>query len=267
LPPHRLIINAIGDADLCRFGLDAAELLLLDCPSPVINAPTLVKESGRLQNVVRFSQIPDVITPKTVQLSKVELLSPTISEFIDNYDLNFPLLLRSPGFHTGQHFLCVEDFDAFYVAVNSLPGEHLLLMQMLNACNEQGDYHKYRVMYIDGVLYPLHLAISRHWKVHYFSANMDDQSVSRQKEKAFLEDMQSVLGNKAVTALMRIGQMLGLEYAGIDFAVTASGDVLLFEANATMVIPMPDADDKWQYRREAVENIQEAVKLMLINRC
>ena len=29
---------------------------------------------------------------------------------------------------------------------------------------------KYRVMFIDGVCHPLHLAISRDWKVHYFTA-------------------------------------------------------------------------------------------------
>ncbi|WP_347986897.1 hypothetical protein [Methylomonas sp. AM2-LC] len=267
LPPHRLIINAIGDADLCHSGLDAAETLLLDCHSPIINAPAWVKKSGRLQNVVRFSSLPDVVTPKMVQLSKVELLSSAIAELIANYGITFPLLLRSPGFHTGQYFLSVECFDVFYAAVKALPGEDLLVIQMLNASNEQGEYHKYRVMIIDGVLYPLHLAISRHWKVHYFSANMHDQSVSRQKEKNFLEDMTSVLGDKAINALTCIGQMLGLDYAGIDFALTASGEVLLFEANATMVVPMPEADDKWQYRRDAVRKIQKAVKQMLINRC
>ena len=56
---------------------------------------------------------------------------------------------------------------------------------------------KYRVMFIGGAVYPLHLAISDDWKVHYFTAAMAANQAFRDEEQRFLEDMPSVLGERA----------------------------------------------------------------------
>jgi hypothetical protein len=121
-------------------------------------------------------------------------------------------------------------------------------------------------MMIDGAIYPLHLAISRNWKVHYFTSDMADQPAHRQQEARFLLDMPGVLGNKAMAALERIREALGLDYAGVDFAIGPNGDLLLFEANATMVIAQPSQDERWAYRRDAVGKILDAVAAMIVAR-
>ena len=59
---------------------------------------------------------------------------------------------------------------------------------------------------------------------------------------------------------------LGLDYAGIDFALNADGEVLLFEANATMVILPPGPDARWDYRRAAIAKVENAVRAMLAKR-
>ncbi len=53
--------------------------------------------------------------------------------------------------------------------------------------------------------------------------------------------------------------MLDLDYGGIDFAVNAQGDILFFEANATMVMVPLAADEKWDYRRPAFDDVFAAV--------
>ena len=58
--------------------------------------------------------------------------------------------------------------------------------------------------------------------------------------------------------------VLGLDYGGIDFGLNQHGEILLFEANATMVVEQPDADERWDYRRAAVERIHAAVRRMLL---
>ena len=63
-----------------------------------------------------------------------------------------------------------------------------------------------------------------------------------------------------------IQKALDLDYAGADFSVDCNGEVLLFEANATMVIPTPDHGEKWFYRRGPVEKIQTAVHDMILSR-
>jgi len=40
----------------------------------------------------------------------------------------------------------------------------------------------------------------------------------------------------------------------------------VFEANATMVVNPPDADDRWTYRRPAVKRILDAVHTMMVGR-
>jgi hypothetical protein len=117
---------------------------------------------------------------------------------------------------------------------------------------------------IDGELYPLHLAISRNWKIHYFSADMADNRENRVEDAQFLADMPGVLGPKAMAALQSIQAALGLDYAGVDFGLNRNGDVLLFEANATMIVLQPDEGEHWDYRRPAVERIHTAVHRMLL---
>jgi hypothetical protein len=121
-------------------------------------------------------------------------------------------------------------------------------------------------MIIGDRIYPLHLAISRQWKVHYFTADMADDSDHRSEDAAFLGDMAAVLGGKAITALERIGGELGLDYGGVDFGIGPDGDVLLFEANATMVVNRPESDERWSYRRAAVTDILDAVRAMILSR-
>jgi glutathione synthase/RimK-type ligase-like ATP-grasp enzyme len=78
--------------------------------------------------------------------------------------------------------------------------------------------------------------------------------------------MPAVLGPRAMQALARIQATLGLDYGGIDFGLSATGDVLVFEANATMVVNPPEPDERWAYRRQAVERIFAAVRRMLTSR-
>jgi glutathione synthase/RimK-type ligase-like ATP-grasp enzyme len=69
-----------------------------------------------------------------------------------------------------------------------------------------------------------------------------------------------------MTALEGIRDALGLDYAGVDFGLAPNGDLLLFEANATMVIAVPDGDERWAYRRAAIGRIIDAVVAMIMQK-
>lgn len=258
LPPHALVVNAIGDPDRSAAALAGAEAVVARTDAPVINPPTLIWATGRAENARRLARIPGVIAPETRAMSRAALLAAD--------DLRFPLLLRAPGFHTGQHFLQVADRAALPAAAAALPGETVLAIEYLDARGPEGMARKYRVMLIDGVPYPLHLAISADWKVHYFTADMAANPAFRDEERRFLGDMQAVLGARAMGALTAIHAMLGLDYAGVDFALAPDGLLLLFEANATMVINAPDPDPIWDYRRPAVAAALTAARRMLERR-
>ena len=259
LPPHALVFNAIGDADLCGEALSNADAVARQSSAPVVNRPGLVAMTGRADNAARLAGLTDVIAPATRSLTRAALLA------ADN-DFSYPLLVRAPGYHTGQHFVRVARRADLAGQIEALPGDLLLAIDPMDARGADGLSRKFRVMFIDGDIYPLHLAISHEWKVHYFSGAMAEEAAHRADEAAFLTDMPGVLGARAMGALAGLRDTLGLDYAGVDFALAPDGRVLLFEANAGMVIQPPGPDPMWDYRRAPIERALAAVKTMFLKR-
>ncbi len=257
LPPAAQIFNAIGDADFCAEALEIAERIVRRVDAPTINLPDRVRLTGRADNARRLGHVSGVRTPRILQLPRARVAEAAA--------LGFPLLLRSPGFHTGQHFVRVNAAEEISAAAAGLPGDELLAIEYLDASGPEGMSRKYRVMAIGGVLYPVHLAISADWKVHYFTADNAGSAAHLSEEQAFLENMTKVLGGKAMAALAAIAQLLDLDYAGMDFAVDADGTVLLFEANATMVINPVTAGP--EYRRGPINKALQAAQTLLQKAC
>jgi hypothetical protein len=92
---------------------------------------------------------------------------------------------------------------------------------------------------------------------------MADNADHRAEEARFLGDMPGAIGAAGVAALQRIEAALGLDYGGVDFGLGRDGDVLLFEANATMIAALPSPDPIWDYRRGPAETVRKAARDML----
>jgi len=266
LPEHKLVVNAIGDADICQPALRAAQAFLRTSNAPVINPPTAIMQTGRIDNAKKLGRIAGVVTPKMVLLQRDRFLVKDSARYLEKRGLTFPFLLRTPGFHAGQNFLHVADSNALAEAVSSMPGQKLLAIQFINTADANGKFCKYRVMFVNGQLFPLHAALSDHWKVHYFSADMAENPHYRSFEQAFLENMSGVLGQPAINALAAIRDDLGLDYGGIDFSLTQQGKIILFEANATMVVNPPGNEKIWSYRQEPIKKVISAFQEMLYQR-
>ena len=264
LPPHDLIFNAIGDADLCEDALRAACRITAEADVPVVNHPHAVMKTGRLANSAQLRAVRGVRTARTVLIARSRLAGVDGDALLVEHGFTFPLLLRSPGYHTGRNFVLVTQKEMLARAAADLPGEQLFAIEYLDARGLDGKARKYRVMMIGGQLLPLHLAISQDWKVHYFTSDMAGDDNHRQEEARFLGDMTSVLGERAMRALGGIRDALGLDYAGVDFGLDPAGDLLLFEANATMVIARPGPEPHWAYRHAAVDRILAAVTELIM---
>lgn len=259
LPPHDVVFNAIGDADICMAALGAADRVLALTRAPVVNPTDRVRPTDRISNGSRLRNLPHVQVPRMAMVKRPQVAR-------QGEIFGYPLLLRSPGYHTGRYFQKVDGVANLDAALAELPGERLLAIEYLDAQDAEGQARKYRVMMIDGDLFPLHLAISRNWMVHYFTAGMAKHQCYRDEEKIFLSDMPAAIGQKAMKALESIQATLGLDYGGIDFAVSENGDLLFFEANATMVIIPPPDDPIWDYRRAATEQALAAASRMIVNK-
>ncbi|NNM50680.1 MAG: tetratricopeptide repeat protein [Pseudomonadales bacterium] len=254
LPPHALIINLIGDADVGRAALIRARDIVDQSSVPVINHPDQVLVTDRSSNARRMADIPGLVAAGITGIMRSALMTAKLS---------YPLLLRAPGYHAGRHFYRVEKPEELPDALAGLPGEGLLAIEFLDARGRDGLVRKFRVMFIQGVMYPLHLAISADWNVHYFSSAMAENPAYREEEAHFLQDMPTTLGPKAMKALQVLLERLALDFAGVDFALAEDGSVLLFECNATMAIYPAEPDVIWDYRRPALEAALDAARRMI----
>jgi tetratricopeptide (TPR) repeat protein len=266
LPEHQLVVNAIGDAEVSYAALAAAQSVLALSSAPVVNPPAAVLATTRSNNARRLSKLSGVVTPITATLARERLIGSDAPATLASLGFEFPLLLRAPGFHGGLHFLRVAGPEALPQAVSELPGQEVTVMQYLDARGSDGKTRKYRVMFINGQMYPLHVAVSSNWKIHFFTAEMAESAENRAEDAAFLENMAEVVGPRAMRALQQIQSVLGLDYGGIDFGLNQNGELLLFEANATMVVNPPEPDERWKYRAAAWRRIRTAATRMLNDR-
>jgi tetratricopeptide (TPR) repeat protein len=265
---HRLVLNGIGDADRAQEALIRATAMLQDENVPVLNPPGRIKQTGRLSISQRLGALADVLTPKMAALPLADLESPKVlGKALDDLGLSFPLLVRSPGFHGGRHFYKVSDPIELERIRPSLAGDQILIIQYLDTKSKDSLFYKYRMMTINHAIYPLHLAISDQWKVHYGSScvRMDDPR-QRAIHAQFLLQPERVLGAKAMRALSAVESELGLDYGGIDFTLDAFGNLVVFEANATMTVAAPSSEVLTPERREALAAIQRALSQMVIER-
>jgi hypothetical protein len=253
VPPHHVAFNAIGDADFCPDALADAARLLGRARASVLNRPAAVLASGRADNAARLGRLPGVVAPRVAMPPRADFAA---------HGLGYPVLARAPGFHTGRHFVRADTAEALPALLATLPGETLLAIQFLDARGPDGLFRKYRAMLIGGRIFPLHLAVSRDWKVHYYTADMTAPE-HRAEEAAFLGDMAGTIGPAAMDALARIAETLDLDYAGVDFAVTPEGHLLLFEANATMVVAQPPPEPRFAARRAAASRVLDAVHALI----
>ncbi|MBV9119442.1 MAG: tetratricopeptide repeat protein, partial [Chloroflexi bacterium] len=266
LPDHDVLINGIGDVERGPAALAAAAALEARLSAAIVNRPAAVAATGRVENARRLAELPGVRPILTLAFPRAELAGEEGPARLQAAGFGWPLLVRSPGYHTGEHFHKVDHPAQLASAVASLPGDEVVSIEFVDVAAADGFARKYRVMTVDGRLYPLHLAVSPLWKVHYVTAGMAKRPEHRAEDEAFLADMPPALGDVAMRTLEQIGRMLELDYAGVDFSLDASGRLVVFEANATMVAPPPDADELWDYRRPAVAAVHAAVRAMLLQR-
>ncbi len=262
LPAHDVVFNGIGEPDTTGASLAAAAALLERTTAPVINDPRAVLRTDRAAMMQRLAGTPGLIAPHTRRFRRDEVTVDRLA----GAGFAFPLLVRSPGFHAGTHFEAVADAGALPATLAALPGDALYAIAYHDASAADGWVRKYRVVFIDGRPYPIHLALARGWKVHYFSAAMADHPEHRAEEQTFLDDVEALLGREGMAALEAVNAALALDYGGVDFGRARDGRLIVFEANATMTINAPPDDARWDYRRPAHARAIAAVRTMLHER-
>lgn len=260
LPAYDLAFNALGNADWNADCLARAASFASVCSRPMLNSPERVARTRRDLMPQLLADIPDVAAAPVLRLSREEIKADLIAR-LEKVGIAFPLIVR-PFVQQGGVGMTLIQSLADLEAQSFAEAEFYYFIQYCDYRSNDGYFRKYRTVFIDRQPHHYHLAISKNWLVHYFSADMLSEAWKRDEERQFLEHSAETLGPRAAAAVAAIGQRLDMDFAGIDYTVLADGSVFVFEANATMAVYFPE-EPEYSYKTAYVQAILADFEAMM----
>ncbi len=255
-----VVFNMISDADNGKELLPLAMHIVDQLGLPIVNHPRLIMHTNRENIAQLIADIPRCKAPLTRLLTGTILLEAEQNSSLAG--LTMPLLVRLAGCHGGDDCVKAQDFESISIFVSKRPELDYYVSEYIDYQSNDGFYRKYRLIYVNGELLPYHLAIHTDWLVHYFRTDMANNVWMREEEEAFLKNFDLVFDQAHQAALKALAVATGLDYLGIDCSFDHNGDVLVFEANATMRVHYEN-NELFAYKNPYISKIKEAFDSML----
>ena len=228
VPPADVILNCVYDPDTSARALSAIDAMQRRMGLPVVNAPDRVLQTTRDGVFRLLADQAGVVMPRVVRIQP--RYRADVPAMARTGGLETPFLVREAGTHGGKKLTLVEqanrldELDKF-----AFTGADFYVTEFIDFRSPDDVYRKYRVIVIDGVPHARHLVVAGTWNIHHADRGdlMGNPAWEREEEqflREFRPEDHPVFSAMALT--------LGLDYFGVDFAVGANGDVIVFEANA-----------------------------------
>jgi tetratricopeptide (TPR) repeat protein len=260
LPAYDVAFNAIGDEDLAGPTAENAARFAEICPTRLLNPPDKISRTRRDLAGALFGGISGVKVPNTARLAAADIADGGVRAAAARAGIAEPFLVRPIGSHGGKGLYLV---GAGAPDEPLTPAQAYYLTEFEDFRSSDGLHRKYRAIFVGGRVLPYHLAVAPGWMIHYEHSGMQDHPDRLAEEMCYLEDPAGALGADAWRAVGRIGAAMDLDYAGVDFSILPDGRVLLFEANATMLVHPEAPDGPLAHKNPAIERIFEAFRDML----
>jgi tetratricopeptide (TPR) repeat protein len=258
LPAYDLVFNTIAEASNAGPALSAAQAFIAGQHRPALNDPRLVASTSREAIAARFADSSTVAVARTRPVDRAALRT---------LDESYPFLIRPLDSHAGNDLAKIDDPHALAAYLAATPdADEFYVSAFVDYRNEDGYYRKYRFVFIDGVSYPVHAAISPRWMIHYYNAPMAETAWMRDEEHAFMRDADAVFRGRAADGLREIAAALPLDYFGIDCSIAPDGRLLLFEASTAMLVHLRDPVDLYPYKAQYVPRIITALERLFDTR-
>jgi glutathione synthase/RimK-type ligase-like ATP-grasp enzyme len=250
------LLNHVGDADLCSGALALIEQITSKVLRPCFNPPAAIGRTTRDQVSRLLTGIPGLIVPKTIRTNAST--PETVLAALEEAQLVFPVLVRIAGAHGGMEMVKVDrPADIDEVLKLKSRGRSLYVTEFRDFMSRDGRYRKSRIAVIGQDIFLRHHVVGEQWALH-----ADDRAANTEEEEiaAFRSfDDEWAPGLRPI--FREIANRLGLDFFGVDCNIDEDGQVLLFEANACMLIlkntrPSPNIwDDPIRRITTAVENL------------
>ena len=258
----QIVVNLISDADQAESVLPLAARLAAKLAKPVINDPDKIRHTTRDAVAQLLPGIPGCVIPGILRLdagtdvSEAALKSPL--------PFSFPLLARPAGTHGGDDFEKIGDLESLAAFLAGRAGSDHYVIEYIDYASRDGQFRKYRFIFVGDQILPYHLAIGSDWKLHRDNTDMVDHPWMQQEEAAFLENPGAVFRPAHYEVLHAIRRRIGLDYFGIDCALDGHGNLVVFEVNASMLVHADNAE--FPYKDPFVRAIKAAFDEMVRER-
>ena len=239
------VLNLVTDPDQQPRTLEAVQKLLRGYRGRIVNRPEAVLRTTRDLVARRLAGIRGLRVPKVLRLRNPK--PGAASKAAERAGLAFPLIVRVAGTHTGR-VLGLSDDAAGLDALCGGRGD-FIATEFVDYRSADGLFRKYRFWAFGKRSIFRHMVASDDWNVHVkarlaFMLERNDLIAEEQKlltlaEGAFPPQIHAVFD--------AVRTRIGLDFFGMDFALGSDGQVILFEANATMNFFPLEVHPKFSY--------------------
>jgi tetratricopeptide (TPR) repeat protein len=223
-----VVVNLVSDAEQSQAMLPIAAALIDRLAKPVVNHPEKIAPTDRGGVAALLATIPGCRVACTRRVSAISIALSSLPAL--------PFLARLAGRHGGEEFELIEQAYQLEELMARHPGKEFYLIEYLDYRSADGFFRKYRFFFVGDEILPYHLAIGDGWKLHHFRTNMAHDPAQQSEEEAFLTAPERVFTPAHFASLDAIRVAIGLDFFGIDCGLDRDGRLVVFEANATMLV-------------------------------
>ena len=265
-PEHDVAIFAVGESDETRPALERMRGLSALWPKPMLNDPLAILDLSRDRLWRKLDGAPGLAIPPTVRVTGGTLMGVARGDRALDGVLPggaYPLIVRPVGSHAGKGLEKIDDAAALATYVEQSRLHTAYVSRFVDYASADGCWRKYRIAFIGGRPYLAHMAVGDHWMVHYLNAGMAENPGKRAEEAAAMAHFDEDFAARHATAFAALHQRLSLDYFAIDCAELPNGDLLLFEADVSMIVHALDPVALYPYKQPQMAKVFGAFEGLL----
>jgi glutathione synthase/RimK-type ligase-like ATP-grasp enzyme len=265
LPEHDIAFVAIAANERNRAVLSELDEMLTWWPVPVINFPDRISMSWRDALIPDLHSVPGLRVPPALRFRRKDL-----QRMINDKDhlralakFGFPVVIKPADATAGRVLSKVEDEPGLSIYLESHHDECFLISPFIDSRSNDGQFRKYRILFINRRAYACHMAISDQWNTHYFDARMDTCENKRSEEARFIANFDEDFAKRHCVAIEALSDQIGLSYFAIDCAEASTGELVIFKADHTLLVHDMDPVDVFPYKPAQMRKIFDAFAAFL----
>ena len=266
IPDHDVALFAIGEGDETRPALERLRELSQLWGRPMLNDPAAILDLSRDRLWRKLDGVAGLVIPPTARIAGGALMGVARGDrTLDSVlpGLSWPLIVRPVGSHAGKGLEKIDDGAALAAYIVEARLQQAYVSSFVDYAADDGRYRKYRITFIGGVPYLAHMAVGDHWMVHYLNAGMAESAEKRAEEALAMVHFDQDFAPRHAAAFAGLNERLGLDYFAIDCAETKDGELLLFEADVSMIVHALDPVDLYPYKRPQMAKLFAAFEGLL----